>query len=367
MLSKNCSRTNNQDVSSLRHCIFALLLCALCSHVLPDYSAVVHKAAGPVTIDGGLDDTAWPGAQTLSDFIFPWGNDRGTRSEVRVLWDDSAFFTGGRMFDSKITSGTAIDGDDMFEMHISPDTALADYFYILEFNLHRIYRARLRKSRPDGRNEWWEEWDITGLSNEITVLGTANDASDTDSAWVVEFRLPFALLAGWQGTGHTAPAGWNPAVPPVDGSAWRFNITRLNYDTHDGTYDFSTWSHNGSYVSTAGYEPHFHNHNNFGTLHFSAATRVRPPGRPGGLKVPALEVRPNPFSARVELAVRGLSAQEIQKGKWRIHDVHGRRIGRPAPGNVFSFRPAPCLPAGLYFATFAMPRRSLTRKLLLVR
>lgn len=332
---------------------------------------MVHQAAGPVTVDGALDDTAWAGAQTLSDFIFPWGNDRGTRSEVRVLWDDSAFYTGGLMFDSRITasvtSGTAIDGDDMFEMHISPDTANPDYFYILEFNLNRIYRARLRKSRPDGRNEWFEEWDISGLSNEISLLGTANDTSDTDSAWVAELRLPFTLLAGWQGTSHAAPAGWAPAVPPAGGSAWRFNITRLNYDTFDGEYDFSTWSHNGSYVSTAGYEPHFHNPNNFGTLYFSAGTRVRPSGRPGGAKVPVLDVRPNPFSARVELAVRGLPAREIQKGEWRIHDLHGRRIGRPARGGVFSFRPAAGLPAGLYFATFALPGRSLTRKLLLVR
>jgi hypothetical protein len=333
------------------------------------YTATVYRSPGSLTIDGILDEPAWNNAEQLSDFIFPWGNDRGTRSDVKLLWDNSAFYVGAVMHDSKIvasvTTGTSIDGDDMYEMHMSPDTALPDYFYITEFNLNLIFRARLRQAQPSGKNMWWEEWDISGSQTVVKIHGTANNASDTDSCWVAEMRYPFSLLEGWKGTGHAAPAGWNPAVPPADGSAWRFNVNRLNFDTYDGSYDYSIWSHNGNYPY--GSDAHFHDHNNFGTIYFSDNTGIdeRPSA---GDRQGEIEVLPNPFYPAVTITVG--PALRSKGAILKIFDLNGRFIeelsNKLGSTGRLVWRPVQASP-GIYLAEYQTGGKRFIKKLVLAK
>ena len=60
------------------------------------------RAEQPIKLDGHLDDPAWTGAETGTDFIqrYPNPGQRATmRTEVRVVYDAEAIYVGARMFD----------------------------------------------------------------------------------------------------------------------------------------------------------------------------------------------------------------------------------------------------------------------------
>ena len=68
----------------------------------PRQSLRAVRAEQPIRLDGVLDDAAWEGAQTGSDFIqrYPTPGLRATmRTEVRVVYDAEAIYVGARMFD----------------------------------------------------------------------------------------------------------------------------------------------------------------------------------------------------------------------------------------------------------------------------
>jgi hypothetical protein len=70
-------------------------------------------------------------------------------------------------------------------------------------------------------------WDAEGLRTAVKVQGTLNDPSDTDKGWTVEMAIPFkALSLG------------NYIAVPSEGSIWRINFSRVEWDTHarDGKY-----------------------------------------------------------------------------------------------------------------------------------
>ena len=73
------------------------------------------------------------------------------------------------------------------------------------------------------------KWDIKGLKSAVSVDGTVNDAKDKDKRWIVEIAIPFASLA----TEDVQP------VMPADGSEWRINFSRVNWQHEvgqDGRY-----------------------------------------------------------------------------------------------------------------------------------
>ena len=104
----------------------------------------------------------------------------------------------------------------MVETHIAPDTVNSAYFYILECNTRGPLNTQVRNSYASGRGNWWEDWDTTeGFRRAYAIHGTANTLTDVDTSWTFEFRIPYDMLTGWKATAHTAPASWNPQVPPV--------------------------------------------------------------------------------------------------------------------------------------------------------
>jgi hypothetical protein len=327
-------------------------------------TAYVPKAAGAFAIDGVPDISIRDNAP-LHDFIFPWGNDRGTKSSVWLAWNDSGFYLYAVLYDTHLVaatvSGTGIDGDDMLEVHMSPDINHIDYFYIIEFNMNLITRARIRKSQPTGKNEWGETWDVAGIQRNILKNGTPNNQGDLDSFWTVEMLVPFSKVAGWQATQHVAPSGWNPAVPPSVGSVWAFNVCRQNQNVADDPMaDWSIWSHNGSFPYDTGMAGvHLHDHNNFGRLVFTGPIRVE-----GGLKIPRSEDRlsasPNPFNSRVRFSAWGGTTLEIYSPSGRLMETL-RMSGGEAVWDARNAR------NGLYLARMKDGLNSQTCSLTLMR
>lgn len=338
--------------------------------VFPSFSldtAFVRFTPSPITIDGALDEPAWGGADTLHGFQFPWGNDRHTASRVRLLWDDSAFYIGAVYFDTFLiaacTSGTAIDGDDMLETHMAPDVAHPDYFYIIEHNPNLITRSGFRRARPAGTNDWKENWTrVTQVAKAVALHGTKNVNTDSDTSWVIEIRVPFQAVAGWQAVSHTAPSGWAPAAPPEEGNLWRYNICRQNqnYDS-DTLADWSIWSHNGNFPYDTGMDGvHLHDHNNFGVLVFTKTIAVEGRTRPfaSGL---ALDASPNPCNRTVTIRVSD------PRVKVEVYDTAGRLMVGPFTGSVLHQWDASAVRAGVYAVRAVLNGNVMVKKAVVAR
>ena len=69
---------------------------------VPRVTAV--RATGPVAVDGRLDEADWQKASPATDFLQrdpDEGKPATERTEVRILYDDTAIYVGARMFDSE--------------------------------------------------------------------------------------------------------------------------------------------------------------------------------------------------------------------------------------------------------------------------
>src|SRR5262245_44211089 len=61
-------------------------------------TAECRRAAGPIKIDGVLDDAAWKQAQVLTDFSVYWQKRKAkTATKARLLWDDEHLYFGAEM------------------------------------------------------------------------------------------------------------------------------------------------------------------------------------------------------------------------------------------------------------------------------
>ncbi|MFH0921256.1 MAG: hypothetical protein V1913_12960, partial [Fibrobacterota bacterium] len=144
----------------------------------------------------------------------------------------------------------------------------------------------------------------------------------SENYYCVEMAIPFSALdthtvasSGW-----TLPATWQPAVPPVLGSQWKFNVTRSDIYPDSGC--FSCWSFNGNYAYGTGREnAHFHDHNNFGLLTFTDALAVEvAPARAGAV----FSVTPNPWVAGAPVSV---SLPAYSKGtRLGLYDIKGQCV-----------------------------------------
>ena len=62
------------------------------------------RAAGPITIDGRLEESSWANAEPATDFVQSTprtGMPATERTEVRVLFDENTLYIGAMMYDSE--------------------------------------------------------------------------------------------------------------------------------------------------------------------------------------------------------------------------------------------------------------------------
>jgi len=149
----------------------------------------VTRAPRPPVIDGRLTDEVWAAAEVLSDFtqVDPdEGQPATERTEIRILYDDTALYVGARLFDrqaTKISRRLATrdaDGDaDRIVVYLDPmhDRRTGAMFQVTASNV-----------QSDGvlYNDTWTDtsWDAVWQSR-VTV-----DAE----GWSAEMRIPLSQL-----------------------------------------------------------------------------------------------------------------------------------------------------------------------------
>ncbi len=200
------------------------------------FEYVCRRAAGPLKIDGRLDEASWADAdwtEVFGDIEGPSKPAPRFRTRVQMLWDDDDLYVGAYLEEPHVWATlTARDSiifqDNDFEVFIDPDGDTHTY-YELEMNaLNTVWDLLLVKPYRDG-GPAVHSWDIQGLKTAVNVMGTLNDPSDRDKAWTVEIALPFAVLR------ECIPG---KPVRPAAGDQWRVNFSRVEYhvDGISGAY-----------------------------------------------------------------------------------------------------------------------------------
>ena len=195
-----------------------------------------RRAAGPITVDGKLDDDAWKHVPWTRAFVDIQG-DRVARPQfetrVKMTWDDTYFYVAAKLeephvWGTKTVRNSRIYDDNDFEVFIDPDGDGKNY-YEFEMNaLNTVWNLLLFKPYSEGGGGI-VPFDLKGQRSGVFVRGTVNNPADTDEYWTVEVAFPWESLKEYA----------NRPCPPKDGDVWRVNFSRVQYGHRivDGRYE----------------------------------------------------------------------------------------------------------------------------------
>jgi hypothetical protein len=218
-------------------------------------AAECRWAAGPIQLDGKLDEPAWQKAQLLQDFVVFWQNRKAkTATKARLLWDEQYLYFGAEMEDSDLFADVKEPNgrtweNDVFELFFKPSRDKLMYY---EFQINAL-NTRLELFLPSRGSGGYRRFGPTtrlGMESAVQLRGTLNDWRDTDKGWTVEGRIPWAAFEASGGR-------------PEPGARWQFALCR---------YDYSTALDRPELSSTAPLtQPDFHRYEDYGELHFLGA------------------------------------------------------------------------------------------------
>jgi hypothetical protein len=109
--------------------------------------------------------------------------------------------------------------DNDFEVFIDPDNNAHQYFEVEVNAINKIFDLYLPKPYRD-KGDALISWDVAGLRSGVAINGTLNQPQDQDKSWTVEMAIPMkAVRMGF------------PWQPPTEGTLWRINFSRVEWDT----------------------------------------------------------------------------------------------------------------------------------------
>lgn len=232
-----------------------------------------YRAAGPIAVDGRLDEPSWLAAPKSTPFVdIVTGEPAWFDTRVAILWDDDHLYFGFWAQENDVW-GTLTERDSKIyeENDLEIFIAGQDSYYEFEMNaLNTVYEvlwfwkdvfrpspafdpARDRIMVLDGvgghvheRGERWGflDWDFPGMRSAVHVDGVVNSRAGTDRSWTAEIAFP------WRGMELIRDGR---ALPPRDGDTWRIDCSRFEkIGRHGEPLDPCvgwTWNRHGHYDS----------------------------------------------------------------------------------------------------------------------
>ena len=205
---------------------FNISLSSFCQRPETPKSYTCYRADKKIQIDGKLNESVWKKAAWAAGFEDIEGPKKPLplqETKVKMLWDESYLYIAAVIeeehiwaYQNKKDQIVYLEND--FEVFIDPDSDTENY-YELEVNaINNTFDLFLPKTyKKGGRANI--RWDIKDLKSAVSIEGSANNAADKDKRWTLEMAIPFASLSTEQ----------VDAIIPADGSTWRINFSRVNW------------------------------------------------------------------------------------------------------------------------------------------
>ena len=167
--------------------------------------AVVTRAAGPIVLDGALDEADWRTAPPIGDLVQRQprpGTAPSERTIVTLLRDDANLYIGiladdsepGRVLGSQMARDGGLGADDRIEILLDTFRDQRNAFYFAT-NPAGTLLDGLAFANGELNSEWDAIWDVR--------------TRRTADGWSAEFAIPFKSLSF-----------------PADARAWGFNVAR---------------------------------------------------------------------------------------------------------------------------------------------
>ena len=216
----------------------------------------VHRAKGPVVVDGDLDKPAWrdvPRSPRFVDMVS--GEPAIYDTRVACQWDETHFYVGYWAEEPYVTATLTerdsfiwidndveffMGGDDCYyELEINAFGTVYEAFFVWQDAMGKGGRfdrpeldlrgphvdllggfqdASRWGKHPRGRRFAFLDFDLPGLQTAVRVDGKINDPTSVDRGWTVEVALPWSGLAGLF-DGRT--------LPPGEGETLRCDFSRF--------------------------------------------------------------------------------------------------------------------------------------------
>jgi len=197
---------------------------------LPRY--LVRRDAGPMRIDGVLDEPTWKAVKPVNLLLADGGGEPQQETEAKLCWDERYLYVAFTAIDTDIWGTLTRRDEPLFEeevveIFVSPTGSLQDYYELEVSPRNVIWDGNIHN--PNGSREGLQgdaTWNCEGLLTGVRVVGTLNQRDDIDQLWSVEMAIPFAAI--------TREGG-----PPRPGEVWRGNLFRIDRGEGD---EFSAWS-----------------------------------------------------------------------------------------------------------------------------
>jgi hypothetical protein len=178
---------------------------------------IIVRAAGSVTLDGTLDETAWAAAPVAKDFIQN-DPDEGAPAtydtEVRVVYDDEAIYFGVLARDDQPGLLTISDIKKDF------NTGTSDGFRVVLDTFADRRNGYQFATNPAGA-KWDAQMANEGRENNANWDGIWEvSARVTETGWTAELKIPFKTLK------------FDRADPQTWGVNFERKIRRLNEDSY---------------------------------------------------------------------------------------------------------------------------------------
>ncbi len=196
---------------------------------------VCYRSGKALKVDGKLNESAWKKAEWTNLFVDIEGSLKPLplqNTRAKMLWDDNNLYIAAVVEEEHIWAyldkkDQIVFHENDFEVFIDPDNDTQNY-YELEINaINNNFDLFLPKPYRHGGIAQLH-WNIEGLKSAVQVNGTVNNPYDKDKSWTVEMAIPLAALSHMD----------VKAVQPTDGSVWRINFSRVNWqhEVVDGKY-----------------------------------------------------------------------------------------------------------------------------------
>ena len=194
----------------------AVAVCVLAACAKRPQPYVVHRASGPIDVDGILAEAAWDRAERAGPFVRSLdGKPCSAQTVARLLWDDDHLYVAFQAEDPDIATPFAKDDEPLYtsnvvEIFLNPSGDLRRYVEIELAPSNALFDASFTGPRQGMDLSW-----SSRARHGVHLDGTLNDSRDVDRGWTGDLAIPFATLPGM------------PAPRPKRGETWRFNLYRL--------------------------------------------------------------------------------------------------------------------------------------------